>query len=94
MHQNDLRAVFNVIMENPDSWDNDTLMMAAGYDRWLSKASTCFLIHTFDGIFNETDALFRVLQNKVTDIEYCVARIRDTVSVMECMRLEFDSYYL
>uniref|UniRef100_A0A3Q2DQ75 DUF4371 domain-containing protein n=1 Tax=Cyprinodon variegatus TaxID=28743 RepID=A0A3Q2DQ75_CYPVA len=89
MHQNDLRAVFNVIMENPDSWDNDTPSachypsyrdLAAGYDRWLSKASTCFLIHTFDGIFNETDALFRVLQNKVTDIEYCVARIRDTVS--------------
>ncbi|CAG5929464.1 unnamed protein product [Menidia menidia] len=94
VHQNDMRAAFNVILENPDSWDNDTLMMAAGYDRWLSKASTCFLIDTFDGVFNETDALFRVLQNKVTDIEHCVARIRDTVSVMERMRLEFDSYYL
>ena len=42
MHQNDLRTLFHIIMENPDSWDNDTLMMAAGYDRWLSKASTCF----------------------------------------------------
>lgn len=58
MHHNDLRALFQIITENPDSWDNDTLTMAAGYDRWLSKASTCFLLMAYEGIFNETDALF------------------------------------
>lgn len=68
MHQNDLHALFHVMIENPDSWDNDTLMMAAGYDRWLSKASTCFLLSAYEDIFNETNALFRVLQNKVMDI--------------------------
>lgn len=60
MHQNALRTLFHVIMENPDSWDNDTLMMVAGYDRWLSKASTCFLLMVYEDIFNETDVLFRV----------------------------------
>uniref|UniRef100_UPI0037E77704 zinc finger MYM-type protein 1 n=1 Tax=Semicossyphus pulcher TaxID=241346 RepID=UPI0037E77704 len=93
MHQNDLRALFHIIMENPDSWDNDTLMMAAGYDRWLSNASTCFLLTAYERIFNETDALFKVLQNKVMDIEYCLARIHDTVAALGHMRLEFDSFY-
>lgn len=79
-------------MENPDSWDNDTLMTAAGYDRWLSKASVCFLLMAYEDIFNETDALFRVLQNRVMDIEYCRARIRDTVAALERMTLKFDSF--
>ena len=93
MHQSDLRALFQIIIENPDSWDNDTQMMAAGYDRWLSKASTCFLLMAYEDIFNETNALFRVLQNKVMDIEYCLACIRDTVAALERMRLEVDSFY-
>ncbi|XP_028998771.1 zinc finger MYM-type protein 1-like isoform X1 [Betta splendens] len=89
----DLRAVFHDIGENPDSWDNDTLMMAAGYEQWLSKTSTCFLIMAYEGIFIETDALFKVLQNKVMDIEFCCARIQETVGVIEGMRQEFDTFY-
>ena len=46
----------------------------------------------YEDIFNETDALYRVLQNKVMDIEYCLARIRDTVAALERMRLKFDSF--
>ncbi|KAJ4939399.1 hypothetical protein JOQ06_028848 [Pogonophryne albipinna] len=93
MYQSDLRAVFRIMGENPDLWDNDTLMMAAGYDLWLSKASTCFFIMAYEGIFSETDALFRVLQNKVMDIGFCCARIRDTMGVVERQRKEFDSFY-
>ncbi|KAI4799951.1 hypothetical protein KUCAC02_016489 [Chaenocephalus aceratus] len=93
MYQSDLRAVFRIMSENPDVWDNDTLMMAAGYDLWLSKASTCFFIMAYEGIFSETNALFRVLQNKVMDIGFCCAQIRDTIGVVERQRKEFDSCY-
>ncbi|XP_028677925.1 zinc finger MYM-type protein 1 isoform X1 [Erpetoichthys calabaricus] len=93
LYQSDLRGVFRIMSENPDSWDNDTLMMAAGYDQWLSNASTCFLIMAYEGIFSDTDALFRVLQNKVMDNVYCCARIRDTIGVVERMRQEFDAFY-
>ncbi|XP_034043832.1 uncharacterized protein LOC117525960 [Thalassophryne amazonica] len=92
-HQHDLRALFHIIIENSDSWDNDTLMMSAGYDRWLSEASTCFLLMAYEDIFNETNTLFRVLQNKVMDIEYCLARIRNSIAALERMRLEFGSFY-
>ncbi|KAJ4945993.1 hypothetical protein JOQ06_023671, partial [Pogonophryne albipinna] len=92
MYQSDLRAVFRIMSENPDVWDNDTLM-AAGYDLWLSKASTCFFIMAYEGIFSETDELFRVLQNKIMYIGFCCAQIRDTMGVVERQRKEFDSFY-
>lgn len=93
MYQSDLLAVFQIMSENPDSWDIDTVIMASGYERWLSKASTCFLIMTYDGIFNETDALFKVLQDKAMDNGFCCARIRDTIAVVEGQRQEFESFY-
>ncbi|KAK0131089.1 Zinc finger MYM-type protein 1 [Merluccius polli] len=93
MYQSDLLAVFRIMSENPDGWDSDTVIMASGYERWLSKASTCFLIMAYDRIFNETDALFRVLQNKAMDIGFCCGRIRDTIGVVEGQRQEFDSFY-
>uniref|UniRef100_A0A3Q2Q306 DUF4371 domain-containing protein n=1 Tax=Fundulus heteroclitus TaxID=8078 RepID=A0A3Q2Q306_FUNHE len=89
----DLRAFFGIITDNPDGWDNDTLMMAAGYDRWLSKASTCFLLTVYEAAFDATDALFRVLQNEATaDIGRCLARVRDTVSAVERMRRDFEGF--
>lgn len=69
MYQSDLHVVFRVINENSARLDYDTLMMATQHDLWLSKALTWFFIMAYEGIFNETDALFRVLQNKVMDIE-------------------------
>lgn len=81
-YPSDLRAVFRIMSENPDSWDNETLMMATG---WLSKTSTRFFLMAYGGIFMETDALFKVLLNKIMDIGYCCARIRDTASVIERM---------
>lgn len=48
----------------------------------------------YEDIFNETDALFTVLQNKVMDIGYCLTRIYGTVASLECMTQEFDSFYI
>ncbi|KAJ6633916.1 hypothetical protein lerEdw1_014256, partial [Lerista edwardsae] len=93
VHQPDLRAAFRIMSENPDGWDNETLMMAAGYDLWLSKASTCFFIMAYEDIFNETDALYRVLQSTATDIRFCCAQIRSAMEVVERQRQEFDSFY-
>ena len=61
--------------------------------RWLLKTNTCFLIIAYEEIFNKTDALFRVLQNKLMDIAFCCAQIRDTIDYVERQREEFDSFY-
>ena len=47
----------------------------------------------YEEIFNKTDALFRVLQNKLMDIAFCCAQIRDTIDYVERQRQEFDSFY-
>uniref|UniRef100_A0A8C5QA54 TTF-type domain-containing protein n=1 Tax=Leptobrachium leishanense TaxID=445787 RepID=A0A8C5QA54_9ANUR len=93
MYQSDLRAMFRIMNENPDGWDNDSLMMAAGYDHWLSKASTCFLLMAYESVFVETDALFRVLQNKVMEVEFCYEQIRNTMGVLKRQTQEFDNFY-
>ena len=64
MYHSDLLMVFRVIGDAEDKWDNDSVMKAAEFERWLLKTNTYFLIIAYEEIFNKTDALFRVLQNK------------------------------
>ncbi|XP_036973754.1 zinc finger MYM-type protein 1 [Acanthopagrus latus] len=92
-HLPDLHQLFRTMMDNSDEWDGETIAMASGFDLWLSKASTYFLLMVYDGIFNVTDALFRVLQNKAMDIGVCCARVRDTMCALSNQRDQFDSLY-
>ena len=93
MYHSDLLRVFRVIGDAEDKWDNDSIMKAAGFERWLLKTNTCFLIIAYEEIFNKTDALFRVLQNKLMDIAFCCAQIRDTIDYVERQRQKCDSFY-
>ena len=93
MYHPDLLMVFRVIGDAEDKWDNDSVMKAAGFERWLLKTNTCFLIIAYEEIFNKTNALFKVLQNKLMDIAFCCAQIRDTIDYVERQRQEFDSFY-
>ena len=68
-------------------------MKAAGFERWLLKTNTCFLIMAYEEIFNKTDALFRVRQKKSMDIAFCCAQIRDTMDYVKRQRQEFDNFY-
>ena len=57
MYHSDLLMVFHVIGDAEDKWDNDSVMKVAGFERWLLKTNTCFLIMAYEDIFNKTDAL-------------------------------------
>ena len=94
MYHFDLLLVFCVIGDAEDKWDNDSVMKAAGFERWLLKTNICFLIMVYEEIFYKTDALFRVLHNKLMDIAFCCAQIRDTIDYVERQRQEFDNFYL
>ncbi|XP_053550665.1 zinc finger MYM-type protein 1-like isoform X2 [Bombina bombina] len=93
MYQTDLRAMFNIISEHEAEWDGDTLLLADGFDLWLSKASTCFLLMVYEEILLKTDILFRILQNRVMDIGFCCDQIRDTMSFLQRQREDFDAFY-
>ena len=74
----DLLTVFRTISDIENSWDNDSVIKFVGYERWLSKTSTCFLITIYEEIFNQNDALFKTLLTKVMDIGFCCDQIRQT----------------
>ena len=93
MYHSDLLLVFGVIGDAEGKWHNNLVIKTAGFERWLLKTNTCFLIKACKEIFNKTDALFRVLQNKLMDIAFCCAQIRDTIDYVERQRQEFDSLY-
>ena len=93
IHHLDLLTVFRTISDHEDSWDNDSVIKSVGYERWLSKTSTCFLITIYEEIFNQTVALFRTLQTKVMDIGFCCDQIRQTIDYVKNRREEFDSFY-
>ena len=89
----DLLTVFRTITDIEDSRDNDSVIKSVGYERWLSKTSTCFIITIYEEIFNQTDALFRTLQTKVMDIGFCCDQIRQTIDYVKHRREEFDGFY-
>ena len=93
MHHTDLLTTFRAIDDDEDNWDNDSIMKSTGFERWLSKSNTLFLIMIYEEIFNKTDALFRVLQNKAMDIGFCCERIGDTIEYVKQQRQEFESFY-
>ena len=93
IHHSDVHMAFRVIGDAEDKWDNDSVMKAAGFERWHLKTNTCFLIMAYEEIFNKTDALFTVLQKKLMDIAFCCAQIRDTIGYVKRKRQEFDSFY-
>ncbi|XP_053571536.1 zinc finger MYM-type protein 1-like [Bombina bombina] len=93
MFQIDLCAMFQFIRQNPADWDNEAYIMAKGYNSFLYKSSTCFLLMAYEAIFLQTDILFRLLQNKLMDVGFCCRRIDDTMKFLESKRQEFDTFY-
>ena len=93
MYHSDPLTAFRVFGDAEDKWDNDSVIKAAEFERWLLQTNTCFLIMSYEEIFNKTDALFRVLQKKLMDIAFCCAQIRDTINYVKRQRQEFDSFY-
>lgn len=66
---------FNTILDNPQSWDSDSLSMAESYASKLEDMQFCFLVHVFSEIFSRTDVLFALLQCKQVDIEVAIKEI-------------------
>ena len=93
-HVPDLIQVFRTIREgDSDDWDNDTMMKASGFESWLNKSSTYFLLMVYGAVFEVTDSLFSFVQVKVMDITQCSVRVTDTMRTLNAQRQNFDSVY-
>ena len=66
-----LKQLFENIIENPDAWDGPTINSAIGFCHHLEQTKFLFLVELFSEIFSFTDVLFNIIQIKSFDILYC-----------------------
>ncbi len=88
-----LKELFHHILEHHDEYDEDSVRCADGFNARLDDFEFCFLLHTFNGIFEHSDVLFAMLQNKTLDVQFCMARVKEFCDTTERERGRFDEIY-
>ena len=88
-----LKQLFENIIENPDAWDGPTINSAIGFCQHLEQTKFLFLVELFSEIFSFTDVLFNILQIKSIDILYCKEQLDKTRAVLEKKLDEFAAFY-
>ena len=89
----DLKQLFENIIENPDAWDGPTINSAIGFCHHLKETKFLFLVELFSEIFFFTDVLFNIFQIKSIDILYCKEQLDKTRAVLEKKLDEFAAFY-
>lgn len=67
------KELFHRILEHRDEYDEDSVLM----DLKHVWTKFCFLLHTFNGIFEHSDVLVSILQDKKLDVQFCPARAKE-----------------
>ena len=88
-----LKEVFEHILEHHDEYDADTALSADGFITRLDDFEFCFLLNTFNGLFEHADVLFGILQNKTLDVQFCMARVNEFCDRVEQTKAKFDEMY-
>nr|CAI5854557.1 unnamed protein product [Callosobruchus analis] len=92
-----LIEVFEFISESEDFFnDNQTLREAYGLRQLLLDSNFIFFSKVFKKIFEHTDVVFQILQNKSTDITYSKTRINSLINQLKEYRsngIHFNSLY-
>jgi hypothetical protein len=80
---NDPEFFWQVISGPPCIIDNDefhndqqSVREAIGLKSYLLDIKFCFLLKTFQLIFEQTDVVFSILQNRTTDINFAKSRLK------------------
>lgn len=92
-YREQLIEFFDQIVEHPENWDADTIAAGSGYLANLKDFKTYFFLSTFNLIFAETDVLYKILQKKCFEINYCINKIREAKSTLEEFRENFENVF-
>ncbi|KAJ8378721.1 hypothetical protein AAFF_G00236990 [Aldrovandia affinis] len=79
----ELKELFEHIVDHHDVFDQDIVHSADGYITHLASFKFCFLLSTFSSIFAHSDVLFRILQNREFDVQFCLNSVKDFCSTIE-----------
>lgn len=75
--------VFDFILNSDDfKTDDQSLREARGFKYILNDHKFCFLLEIFKLIFEHTDVVFSILQNKSTDINYSKQRLNNLTEIL------------
>ena len=88
-----LAELFDHILEHHEEYDEDTVLCADGFNARLDDFEFCFLIDTFNGIFEHADVLFGILQRKTLGVQFCLARVKEFCDAIERARGRFSQIY-
>ncbi|XP_018575035.1 zinc finger MYM-type protein 1-like [Anoplophora glabripennis] len=92
-NRDNLIEVFDTIVNSEDfQRDHDTIRESVVSKSMLNDFSSLFLLHTFNLIFQHTDIIFSVTENKLSDISYCINIIESLLSTIKKYRIE-ESYF-
>ena len=92
-NKNKLIEVFDFIMDS-DEFKNDaqSVREAESLKRYLNDQKFCFLLETFKLIFEQTEPIFLILQNKLTDINFSKNRILKLTQTLQDFKNN-DNYF-
>lgn len=79
MHEKraELVELFQHILDHAEVFDRETLHCASGHLSQLKSFDFCFFLFAFVRIFDFADVLFGILQSKILDMQFSLARIAE-----------------
>ncbi|XP_065224105.1 zinc finger MYM-type protein 1-like [Planococcus citri] len=89
----DLCYVFNIIMNDADTWDSGTRASARGFLHHLQEFNFNFLLATFEKIFAQSTLLFDLFQLKIFDIQAATTKLEEFKTFLSNFRNKFDEVY-
>lgn len=89
----DLQELFASMIENSSDWDAETVCSARGHFNLLKDFDFNFFLYLFSSVFPHSDLLFKILQNKSSDIIYCMKKIEDFGKYLKQFRGSFDCFW-
>lgn len=85
-----LCELFDDILENPENWDGETILLSRGFLAFLQNFNTVFLLNVFSEIFGHTDILYDIIQKKNCEINFVIHQVENTKNKLVLMREEFE----
>jgi hypothetical protein len=88
-----LSQFFQHLLDNPEDWDEETILKANGYAKFLSEFANIFLLVIFAKLFAYTDTLYNILQTTHFDIGFCFQKVLSTKALVDSERDNFDDIW-
>jgi hypothetical protein len=89
----ELEELFRSMKDDADEWDGETRACARGFYSILQEFDFNFLLNVFSYALPKSAALFKILQTKLFDINYCLKKICDFQCELKALRDQFDDIW-